>query len=85
MSLAVKEGSPTGSSKWCISFSILYSTMIKFMQKCQKFNFRTCGNEGLDSRSPFKITRTKAQWLYFWRGRICEVMCSLQSIPFVLL
>lgn len=51
--LTVKEGSPTGSSEGRISFSSLCSTMIKFMQKYQKFNFRTCGKEGLESLSPF--------------------------------
>lgn len=74
--LAVKKGCPTGSSEGYISFSILCSTMIKFMQKFQKFNFRTCGKEGLGSHPLFKITRTKAQWQY---------LCFLLSIPFVLL
>lgn len=47
-----KEGSPTGSSQWCIKFNILSSTLIKFVQKCQKFSLRTCGNEGVDLHSP---------------------------------
>lgn len=82
--LALKEGSSTGSSECCISFSILCTIMIKFMQKCQKFNLRTCGTEGLDSHSPFKITRTKASGDILREG-VCGDVCFLQSIPLVLL